>query len=1635
MSTQHDVIDALSSGHWPYSAERSRITLDLDSIESQAARVLARGLRTQRLVAFVGAGVSMAYGRMTWGTFIEAVYDHLKSEIDAGKAETPLAHAVFDKVCNRIWPEKKDFLQSSAWSAKATVLASIFELQRQSPAKSDAVSADSEIEGERAIQLPAIKESSSRRLSDHGGFVQRLIDTLESLTPGVESEAQSNTPGQHGGSKGDPARGLGGVLQLLLQSREAAKAPLKEGFNAALDVQSLEDDSPLRHLILEWGVRRFLTTNYDREIERALEQFQFLPHSSNAGVVHANQHVVLNFDKRQTGRAVAFAVEGPRRHAVVMHLHGRASQPESMVVTSSDYQDMYVDDHPARDLVTNATLANFAANPVLFVGSDVSESDVLHPLRQFISAQGHRRDRMTVALLAAHGEPGPRMEKQLLLRQDYGIHAVYFGQARHSSGASLTPLAGRRNDEFWLERFAYLCREIRQGVDRSGRATAADGSYSKPLQAISGLIELPVPDSMEGLSLSEASFGTAFTSHFGSLQQLAAECRSNGSNSGDSSAQGPLGLLRLICEVMLDWTTTLFLCAKLETLHQRALRHIRDDSALALAYVRPQSEIRDDRSPLPAGEICAQVEFRHRVVLGHPLLVSRFERPNRLHGEREEWFDDGIQDLCEQIKATPELTRAAGRRVVLVCSPRGHGKGGQSDRLVSLKPEASGSNAQRGGLPATTQGLYIEDVLAALGGYAFAAQPNSYVLHINLSFSNELGPIISQVSALLQRIYLKRFPPGSHDSLMLDLGRDQLEQLERGLLALTLAGGHPCRLMIILGNAGVLFDEHGRPKNGQIARVLRLLMSHRFSRAPLDLLLYVGESQVPHELRRQEPPGEPMNPGEDARRPLLNPDIRDHRRRRRMDRLNIRRRADHTLMHVFPLKRARLIRYAAAYFQEAARGLKWLGVDGTLAGRHSEPDHLARRIYQAAGGSRLALSMLLALFDASVSSKKGNSDHLNQLAEEALTALDGPPMGSVVETAIEFVLDRWQARHVLGHALKVDHLPTPRDPECRTSKALLAAMSALTDRPSAASWGVLSELLWHLGAFSHPVEAEVLFVCPGVQAALARWREVTSSSVQGSDILVVRAGLELLTHWCLIFRIDRRPLGPEMRQELDDLSVLGADSVAGRLRYAPHRHMERHLIRLMGGRNVETTHWDQFTTTIYASLPDEAPVLRKAAHRALTEVVRELTAYPQAQSRRPAFAALRQLSEPTQMMLEADFIRAAYYLLRTTYSLGVVAHLAPDSHDEGARCGHMEQYRRLVRWITHAARYWEYRYGLTPLPDPIERDGLLPDARLKSYWSGDAEVQKGVFYPGELIWLYAESGVISLAQGKLQDAEHLLTMAENAARMVETDNSGSLHTRIRIHTALVQIERGRPHRARQILAPIAARLGGHRMPPLLARYYLGLIDHLGGNYPAALHQYESVLDDLKRDNRSRACAFLMLNLADLQRVMHRDGIEKALVTCNQAISLAQQGGHEDLRMQALLGRMHLLVEAGQLAPEFFEQMAAAERYATRMDIPRIACDVLDLRARYLFNQGEFTMSARDATKGLEIAALYDMKLRKARGLLTLARILERRGELASALALVKMGRELAASCDYYTCVRGFKELDLSLQRMTGPEAS
>jgi len=68
---------------WPYTIHSIDETLDKDRIEARAKQLLFQALNRRNLVAFVGSGVPIAYGRLSWNEWLSKQTDNIKSLGDA----------------------------------------------------------------------------------------------------------------------------------------------------------------------------------------------------------------------------------------------------------------------------------------------------------------------------------------------------------------------------------------------------------------------------------------------------------------------------------------------------------------------------------------------------------------------------------------------------------------------------------------------------------------------------------------------------------------------------------------------------------------------------------------------------------------------------------------------------------------------------------------------------------------------------------------------------------------------------------------------------------------------------------------------------------------------------------------------------------------------------------------------------------------------------------------------------------------------------------------------------------------------------------------------------------------------------------------------------------------------------------------------------------------------------------------------------------------------------------------------------------------------------------------------------------------------------------------------------------------
>lgn len=132
----------------------------------------------------------------------------------------------------------------------------------------------------------------------------------------------------------------------------------------------------------ELPIRRFITTNYDRELDLMLE-----------GRPDTAHPVAFTQEPSHHGDLAGFAVVGiPGLRDAVFHCHGSYKNESSIVASESDYQHWYLMRRDAAATTFRQSLDLLLnSNPVLFVGYGMEDDDLLRPLRVFRADNPERK--------------------------------------------------------------------------------------------------------------------------------------------------------------------------------------------------------------------------------------------------------------------------------------------------------------------------------------------------------------------------------------------------------------------------------------------------------------------------------------------------------------------------------------------------------------------------------------------------------------------------------------------------------------------------------------------------------------------------------------------------------------------------------------------------------------------------------------------------------------------------------------------------------------------------------------------------------------------------------------------------------------------------------------------------------------------------------------------------------------------------------------------------------------------------------------------------------------------------------------------------------------------------------------------
>ncbi|NJN37278.1 MAG: hypothetical protein HC794_09855 [Nitrospiraceae bacterium] len=342
---------------------------DPDYRENYAVLELLRSLSIGKMVTVVGSGVTTIYGYMNWEGFISSLIEDFRK-----------------------WAQSDDFLDNRGRQIFDGIYANYKDRDRD----------DKNTSTEHIAVLGELVES----LTDKGKeeylenlriyFTQTSVITMDavaeryrSLLAITETNVKEKRP--------LPAD-VSGLLALMPGSPQVGTAA---GPSSAIDSNSNSSSrirkprnviDPLIRIRKELDISRFVTFNYDLELEKMLEDLDY-PFGSLSGkkgksgtVLTAHSRIgaigkSISLTEENASELIALAAMPTAANDVIVHVHGSIGNPEKMIVTQRDYNQRYFDPYPGRETFEDAQSLLFGGNSVIYAGVGLSEEDLMRPLR------------------------------------------------------------------------------------------------------------------------------------------------------------------------------------------------------------------------------------------------------------------------------------------------------------------------------------------------------------------------------------------------------------------------------------------------------------------------------------------------------------------------------------------------------------------------------------------------------------------------------------------------------------------------------------------------------------------------------------------------------------------------------------------------------------------------------------------------------------------------------------------------------------------------------------------------------------------------------------------------------------------------------------------------------------------------------------------------------------------------------------------------------------------------------------------------------------------------------------------------------------------------------------------------------
>jgi tetratricopeptide (TPR) repeat protein len=1408
----------------------------------------------------------------------------------------------------------------------------------------------------------------------------------------------------------------------------------KAGRGSSADGRRCGRMDPINLILEELHIRRLLTTNYDFELERGLERLGFPEgelrpdDAARPGCALQSQRILgerarsLVFKKETAADLTDFAVHAQGYEYEIFHLHGWSgpARDDHLVITEPDYQRVYLRDDPEAHVMDEALSVVMGGNPIVFVGMGMREADLLRPLRRFAATR--QSNRAIFALLPAEDPRKARKdfaEKQYL---QYGVHALFYGGAGVRPGDDAQPQSGDvdelrldpwndpadaveqpgvaagppketerertaprtiARDEAPLYRRLERLRTLRRAVDDDEQVGRLAAWVERPSAAAFA------EDLVASAEESDQIFRCAIAAAFATLRSPAL-ARSRGAREAFS----------FFVEELEGRIRTRALCAALKQVSRerqdwwRRWRRVPE----VRTYAQNLEEWRRKATEGPHGwelnNRRAKLAFLQRGEGQRaPIRCMRYQCKSSDYTE-----DINITRMVRRI-LLPQVQRDAGRRVLVVYGERGAGRGSLFQALAEKFALPGGDDQSVDFTPFDwglfTNAIFTTEYSSVVDGLI------DFLRRCNLSEGNRQHALIRRwVAGRIEQRASRRDAVGSHLA----------EAMHR-----TNSDCPGRRGLIVLGGVEQLFRSTGVAKNVEVVEALSALFADEARNYPLDIVLTCNKA------RCQVVFGQAFGTRVDNVR---------------VGGVKFGRGEGPTFDVTFlPLENTGLTERIEAAVRKAdflrkEQGLKKqdfaeLRAD-LLRELQGEPP-----TWQDALGGRFQASIVIHCAFETYHRSNGR-------------CWDGGPLS--LEAKEYEVGMKAIARFIRGIGDAQSRRDEKQAPDVAISAVLGQYRRLERGHPHEKIKASLCEaILKHLSIVSAPAEVVVLARCPQI-------REVAEQDlrVKRNDdkriIEVVIEHIDWLRLRHLVFEVEKRN---ELQEETLRDSERAGNAEQAPIenefrRFAVHQSMQSYFFGRLGSPHRELGDSRLFTVSVLASQPADLPAPTREGYKFLTNLICALGKYP---NKGPVIGPTGR--DKLERRRDICALRAAVSLMRAALPLAVVSRCSEFGAevDEGrSSVGYFEEYRFILFWMIwrggelgdeETQDFWKevgiLKESLTSAWTETDADQALVRAvmdRLGSRRADElfARLKKrdrfNALYQDEITWLYNECGLVSFAQGNLQDAAALFRAARLSNEHVEADSqNGPNSLRIQLNQTLVWIERGRFRRAEQALSQIDAQSEREPVIAAIAHGYLGLAAHIRGRFDEARQFYDDALSRLKQFSEDRATAIFNRHLGDLLRIQGERG--PAGDKLRMALAEAQMARQRDLvcRVQMSMAQLELVNDPQTRdVTKILRRADDVMAYANLMDVHSLKADALLIQGEVSELQGDTQAAGKRTVEALALAQLHGQRLRAMYAMWRLGRIVAARPNYAEqGKRLLVSARRMADACDYQIVRRNADE--------------